>query len=146
MQPDSLQSYVRFMYEQFFNHVDIKPENVFIPDGTLSPEGIKEYCENYENKIDLFGGIDFQLLGIGGNGHIGFNEPGSLTSSKTRLMMLDQSTRVAAIVDFSGQLSKVPREAITLGVEKILQAKRIVLLAWGERKAQIVKMDGAKRR
>jgi glucosamine-6-phosphate deaminase len=139
MQPDSLHSYVRFMHEQLFNHVDIKPENIFIPDGNLQPDEIKKYCEEYESKIDLLGGIDFQLLGIGGNGHIGFNEPGSLTSSKTRLMMLDQSTRVAAAADFGGQLSKVPRKAITLGIEKILKAKRIVLLAWGERKAQIVK-------
>lgn len=139
MQPDSLQSYDRFMHEQLFNHVEIKPENIFIPDGTLQPEEIKKYCEEYENKIDLLGGIDFQLLGIGGNGHIGFNEPGSLNSSKTRLMMLDQSTRIAAAADFGGQLAKVPRKAITLGVEKILQAKRIVLLAWGERKAMVVK-------
>lgn len=139
MQPDSLQSYVRFMQEQLFNHVDMKPENIFIPDGTLTADKIKKYCEEYESKIDLLGGLDFQLLGIGGNGHIGFNEPGSLTSSKTRLMMLDQSTRVAAAADFGGQLSKVPRKAITIGVEKILQAKRIVLLAWGEKKAQIVK-------
>lgn len=139
MQSDSLQSYVRFMNEQLFNQVDIKRENIFIPDGTLQPEKIKKFCEIYESKIDSFGGIDFQLLGIGGNGHIGFNEPGSLTSSITRLMMLDQSTRIAAAADFGGQLSKVPRKAITLGVEKILQAKKIVLLAWGERKAQIVK-------
>jgi glucosamine-6-phosphate deaminase len=139
IQPDSLQSYVRFMHEQFFNHIDIKPENIFIPDCTVKPDEIKKYSEEYENKIDLLGGIDFQLLGIGGNGHIGFNEPGSLTSSKTRLMMLDQSTRIAAAADFGGQLTRVPRKAITLGVEKILQAKRIVLLAWGERKARVVK-------
>ncbi len=139
MQPDSLQSYVRFMYEQLFNHVDIPKENIFIPDGTLLPEAVKKYCEAYEEKIDALGGIDFQLLGIGGNGHIGFNEPGSLAGSKMRLMMLDQSTRVSAAAEFGGQLSKVPRKAITLGVEKILQAKRIVLLAWGEKKATAVK-------
>jgi len=139
MQPDSLQSYVRFMYEQLFNHVDISKENIFIPDGSLPPDAVKKYCDAYEQKIDSLGGIDFQLLGIGGNGHIGFNEPGSLTGSKTRLMMLDQSTRVAAAAEFGGQLSKVPRKAITLGVEKILQAKRIVLLAWGEKKATVVK-------
>ncbi|MFN3587767.1 MAG: glucosamine-6-phosphate deaminase [Spirosomataceae bacterium] len=135
MEPNAVQSYWRFMKEQLFDHVDIPKENYFIPDGTIPQERISEYCLEYERKIDQLGGLDFQLLGIGGNGHIGFNEPGSLINSKTRLMMLDHSTRVAATMDFSGELSKVPKKAITLGVSKILNAKRIVLLAWGERKA-----------
>lgn len=138
MEPDSLQSYWRFMKEQLFDHVDIPKENYFIPDGTLPEDKIKTYCEEYERKIDQLGGLDFQLLGIGGNGHIGFNEPGSLQNSRTRLMMLDHSTRVAAASDFGGSLVKVPKKAITLGVSKILNAKRVVLLAWGERKAPVI--------
>lgn len=139
MQPDSLNSYVRFMKEHLFNHIDIPAENYFIPDGTISVEKIKEFCAAYEQKIEALGGLDFQLLGIGGNGHIGFNEPGSSINSGTRLMMLDYATRGAAASEFGGQLFKVPKKAITLGVEKILQAKRIVLLAWGEKKATVVK-------
>lgn len=135
MEPDAVQSYWRFMKEQLFDHVDIPKENYFIPDGTIPQDRISEYCLEYEHKIEQLGGLDFQLLGIGGNGHIGFNEPGSLINSKTRLMMLDHSTRVAATMDFGGELSKVPKKAITMGVSKILQAKRVVLLAWGERKA-----------
>ena len=135
MEPNAVQSYWRFMKEQLFDHVDIPKENYFIPDGTIPQDRISEYCLEYEHKIEQLGGLDFQLLGIGGNGHIGFNEPGSLINSKTRLMMLDHSTRVAATMDFGGELSKVPKKAITMGVSKILQAKRVVLLAWGERKA-----------
>ncbi|WP_341226515.1 glucosamine-6-phosphate deaminase [uncultured Arcticibacterium sp.] len=138
MQPDAIQSYWRFMKEQLFDHVDIEPGNFYIPDGTVSPSMLAQHCQDYEKKIKEAGGLDFQLLGIGGNGHIGFNEPGSLENTKTRLMMLDQSTRVAAKSDFGGELTKVPKKAITLGVAKILQAKRIVLLAWGERKAPMI--------
>ncbi|MCL4127958.1 UNVERIFIED_CONTAM: hypothetical protein GTU68_002708 [Idotea baltica] len=138
MQPDAIQSYWRFMKEQLFDHVDIEPDNFHIPDGTVSPSMLAQHCQDYEKKIKDAGGLDFQLLGIGGNGHIGFNEPGSLENTKTRLMMLDQSTRAAAKSDFGGELTKVPKKAITLGVAKILQAKRIVLLAWGERKAPMI--------
>lgn len=138
MSADALQSYWRFMREQLFDHVDILPENYHLPDGTLSEGRIKAHCDEYERKIDKLGGLDFQLLGIGGNGHIGFNEPGSLINSRTRLMMLDHSTRVAATMDFGGALTKVPKKAITLGVAKILNAKRVVLLAWGERKAPVI--------
>lgn len=138
MEPDAVQSYWRFMKEQLFDHVDIPEGNYFIPVGTLSQNEIAAFSEEYEKKIDEMGGLDFQLLGIGGNGHIGFNEPGSLSTSKTRLMMLDHSTRVAATSDFGGEITKVPKKAITLGIEKILQAKRVVLLAWGERKAAVI--------
>ncbi len=136
MDPHAVQSYWRFMREQLFDHVDIPEDHYFIPDGTLPESRIADFCREYEHKIDQLGGLDFQLLGIGGNGHIGFNEPGSLINSKTRLMMLDHSTRVAATMDFGGELTKVPKKAITMGVSKILQAKRVVLLAWGERKAE----------
>ncbi|MEL1252294.1 glucosamine-6-phosphate deaminase [Flavobacterium sp. DGU38] len=138
MEPDSINSYVRFMKELLFNHVDILPENIHIPDGTLSKEAIGDYCANYEAKIEALGGIDLQVLGIGGNGHIGFNESGSLQNSKTRLVALDHITRVAASNDFSG-LNNTPRTAITLGVKKIMEAKRVILLAWGEGKSNIIK-------
>nr|WP_315196121.1 glucosamine-6-phosphate deaminase [uncultured Flavobacterium sp.] len=138
MEPDSINSYVRFMKELLFNHIDILPENVHIPDGTLSKEAIGDYCSNYETKIEALGGIDLQVLGIGGNGHIGFNESGSLQNSKTRLVALDHITRVAASKDFSG-LNNTPRTAITLGVKKIMEAKRVILMAWGEGKSNIIK-------
>lgn len=138
MEPDSINSYVRFMKELLLEQVDILPENYNIPDGTLSKEEIQEYCANYEEKIEALGGIDLQILGIGGNGHIGFNESGSLQNSKTRLVALDHITRVAASKDFSG-LTNTPRTAITLGVKKIMEAKQVILMAWGEGKSNIVK-------
>ena len=134
MTPDSIHSYWRFMREQLFDRVDILPENYFVPDGQIPPALIPTFCQNYENKINALGGIDFQLLGIGGNGHIGFNEPGSLINSRTRLMTLDHSTRAATAMEFGG-LPNVPKKAITMGVSSIMNAKRVVLLAWGERKA-----------
>jgi glucosamine-6-phosphate deaminase len=138
MEPDSINSYVRFMKELLLDQVDILPENYNIPDGTLSKEEIADYCATYETKIEALGGIDLQILGIGGNGHIGFNESGSLQNSKTRLVALDHITRVAASGDFSG-LSNTPRTAITLGVKKIMEAKQVILMAWGEGKSDIIK-------
>ncbi|MFV8327555.1 glucosamine-6-phosphate deaminase [Flavobacterium sp. ZS1P14] len=138
MEPDSINSYVRFMKELLLDQVDILPENYHIPDGTLSKEEIADYCADYEAKIEALGGIDLQILGIGGNGHIGFNESGSLQNSKTRLVALDHITRVAASGDFSG-LSNTPRTAITLGVKKIMEAKQVILMAWGEGKSAIIK-------
>lgn len=138
MEPDAVNSYVRFMKKMLFDHVDILPENCYIPDGTLPKDKIASYCSDYEKKIEALGGIDLQILGIGGNGHIGFNESGSLQNSKTRLVALDHITRVAASKDFAG-LSNTPRTAITLGVKKIMESKRVILLAWGESKAAIIK-------
>ncbi|WP_348811394.1 glucosamine-6-phosphate deaminase [Flavobacterium maritimum] len=138
MEPDSINSYVRFMKELLFDQIDILPENYHIPDGTLSKEEIADYCANYEAQIEALGGIDLQILGIGGNGHIGFNESGSLQNSKTRLVALDHITRVAASRDFSG-LNNTPRTAITLGVKKIMEAKQVILMAWGEGKSNIIK-------
>ncbi|MHA8105261.1 glucosamine-6-phosphate deaminase [Aquirufa nivalisilvae] len=137
MQPDAIQSYVRFMKEQLFDHVDIPLNNINIPDGTLSIEKIPEFCRDYDEKIEKLGGLDFQLLGIGRNGHIGFNEPGSLINSRTRLMTLDISTKIDAAIDFGG-LEKVHKKAITMGIDKIMHAKRVILLAWGEHKAESV--------
>lgn len=137
MEPDSIHSYHRFMKEQLFDHVDIPKENYFIPDGRVPAALLPDYCRSYENKINSVGGLDFQLLGIGGNGHIGFNEPGTLINARTRLITLDHSTRAAAAMEFGG-LPNVPRKAITLGVAPILNARRIVLLAWGERKAEVI--------
>jgi glucosamine-6-phosphate deaminase len=138
MPPDSLQSYVRFMHEYLFDHVDIKPENVHIPAGTVAPAEVAAYCLRYEEEIRAAGGIDLQILGIGRTGHIGFNEPGSGPASRTRLITLDHLTRTDAASDFFGE-ENVPRRAITMGVGTILEAREIVLLAWGEGKAAVVK-------
>jgi glucosamine-6-phosphate deaminase len=135
---DALQSYVRFMNEYLFDHIDILPENVHIPDGTLPREDVVKFCQDYEKNIKKLGGIDLQLLGIGRTGHIGFNEPGSGFTSRTRLITLDHITITDAASDFFGE-EFVPRKAITMGVGSILEAKRIVLMAWGEGKAPIVK-------
>ncbi len=138
MQPDELQSYVRFMNENLFDHIDIKKENVYIPDGTLPKEKVYQYCRDYEKKIEESGGLDVQILGIGRTGHIGFNEPGSLKKTRTRLVTLDELTRSDAAASFYGE-EHVPRQAITMGVGTILGAKKIYLMAWGEPKAKIIK-------
>jgi len=137
MLPDSTQSYRRWMRENFFDHVNIPPENIHVPDGTV-PEGeVPAYCERYEMLIERVGGIDVQLLGIGRTGHIGFNEPGSSRESATRLIQLDPATRRDAAADFFGE-ANVPRRAITMGVGTIIEARHILLLAFGEQKAPII--------
>ncbi|REL24914.1 glucosamine-6-phosphate deaminase [Rhodohalobacter sp. SW132] len=138
IEPNSLQSYVRFMNEHLFDHIDIPEDQVHIPDGTISEEKVHQYCEQYEQKIRDAGGIDIQLLGIGRTGHIGFNEPGSRPDSLTRLITLDKITRKDAASDFFGE-EHVPRRAITMGVGTILDAEKIIMLAWGEGKAPIIK-------
>lgn len=135
---EAIQSYRRFMDENLFNHINIKKENCFIPRGDIPQEDVKKHCEDYEKTMEFYGGIDFQILGIGRNGHIGFNEPGSHVSSVTRLITLDNLTRFDAAYEFGG-LANVPRKAITMGVGTIMTAKRIILLAWGDRKANIIK-------
>ena len=137
MQPDCLQSYVRFMREHLFDHVDIAEENTHIPDGAIAVEQVADWCRQYEAKIDSVGGIDVQILGIGRTGHIGFNEPGSGTDSQTRLITLDRLTCIDAASDFFG-IENVPRRAITMGVGTILKARKILLLAFGENKAAVV--------
>ena len=138
MKPDADQSYVRFMNENLFNHIDINRENINIPDGLLERENIEDFCLRYEQKISKFGGIDLQLLGIGRTGHIGFNEPGSAPNSGTRLVTLDELTRRDASRDFGG-VANVPTKAITMGIGTIFKAKEIILMAWNEKKASIVK-------
>jgi glucosamine-6-phosphate deaminase len=132
------QSYYHFMQENLFKHIDVKPENSFIPRGNIEQNKVNEYCNNYENLIKKVGGIDFQLLGIGRTGHIGFNEPGSHLNSQTRIITLDHITRLDAAPAFQN-LEQVPKNAITMGIDTILKAKRIVLLAWGRNKAEIIK-------
>jgi len=138
MDRSNIQSYYYFMHEHLFNHVDILPENINIPDGKVSAEDLYQYCIDYELKIKDVGGLDFQLLGIGRTGHIGFNEPGSHLNSGTRIITLDHLTRVDAAPAFLG-IDNVPRKAITMGIGTVLSAKRIILLAWGINKSDIIK-------
>ncbi len=138
MDKANMQSYHYFMHEHLFNHVDIPKENVNIPDGKVTQDNVVEYCLSYEQKIKDHGGIDFQLLGIGRTGHIGFNEPGSHYNSGTRIITLDHITRVDAAPTFLG-IDNVPRKAITMGIATVRSAKRIVLLGWGNNKAKIIK-------
>ena len=138
MDKDNIQSYYYFMHEHLFNHVDIPAENINIPDGKVSAEELRQYCIDYDMKINSYGGLDFQLLGIGRTGHIGFNEPGSHVNSATRSITLDHITRVDAAPAFLG-VDNVPRKAITMGIGTVRNAKRIVLLAWGISKADIIK-------
>src|SRR6478735_6313399 len=137
MDPASIHSYHRFMWENLFSHIDIRRENVHIPRGDLSLADAAKECERYETAIAAAGGIDLQLLGIGRTGHIGFNEPGSGAESRTRVITLDLVTRKDAAADFFGA-ENVPHEAITMGVATILAAREILLLATGEHKAGIV--------
>jgi glucosamine-6-phosphate deaminase len=130
------QSYWSFMHRHLFDLVDIDPKNIYLPNGEWTKENLKESCIAYEQTIEKTGGIDLQILGIGKNGHIGFNEPGSSFHSKTRVIHLDQQTRIANTYEFH-DLNKVPKLAITVGISSIMKAKKIVLLAWGD-KASIV--------
>jgi glucosamine-6-phosphate deaminase len=138
MARDSIHSYHRYMWENLFQHIDIDPENVHIPAGDVPPEAAEAHCTGYEAAIQRAGGIDFQILGIGKTGHIGFNEPGSGVESRTRVVTLDSITRADAAADFFGE-DNVPREAITMGVATILEAREIAILATGEHKAMIVR-------
>ncbi len=134
---DAWQSYNSYMQRHLFDHVDIDRKNIHIPNGELPKEEIKKHCADYEKQIEEAGGIDLQILGIGNNGHIGFNEPGSSIYSKTRLISLDNSTRLANTYEFAN-ISQVPRLAITMGINTILKAKKIILLAWGPAKAPVI--------
>jgi glucosamine-6-phosphate deaminase len=131
------ESYWRFMHEQLFAHVDIPAANINLPDGLVPRGAVFAACQAYEEKIVAAGGIDLQVLGVGRTGHVGFNEPGSSRDSRTRLVTLDALTRRDAARDFLGE-AKVPRHAITMGIGTIWDARRVVLLAWGEAKATVI--------
>lgn len=138
MDRNSVHSYHYFMHQHLFNHIDIDPKNINIPNGMVSLENLHQYCVDYDLKIKEYGGLDFQLLGIGRTGHIGFNEPGSHYNSGTRSITLDHLTRADAAPSFLG-IENVPKKAITMGIGTVKKAKRIVLLAWGHNKASVVK-------
>ena len=138
MSPDSIHSYHRYMWENFFSEIDVRPENVHLPRGDVAREEVETEAQRYEAAIRAAGGIDLQILGIGKTGHIGFNEPGSGPKSRTRLVTLDTVTRRDAAADFFGE-ENVPREALTMGVATILDAREIIILATGEHKAAIVR-------
>lgn len=135
--PDELQSYSRFIRDSLTNHIDIDPANVHVPDGSIAKEDVRQFCVDYEKRISDLGGIDLQLLGVSKNGHIACNEPGSERNSRTRMITLDRFTRIDAASNFFG-IENVPRHAITMGVGTILEARQIILLAFGEGKASII--------
>src|SRR5208337_1731323 len=137
--PHHPESYRHFMEVQLFSHVDVPRENVHVPDGMIARSEVFRYCQEYERAIRDAGGVDFQILGIGRTGHIGFNEPGSGIDSRTRMVALDRLTRRDAARDFRGE-ANVPGHAITMGVGTILEAREIHLLAWGDSKAGVLRM------
>jgi glucosamine-6-phosphate deaminase len=137
IQRSAPQSYYRFMKENLFDHIDIDPKNCHIPNGELPKSEMKKFCEEYEQAIIDAGGIDLQVLGIGANGHIGFNEPGSSRFSKTRVTPLENSTRLSNAGDFES-VTQVPRLSVTMGISTILKSARIILMAWGGGKAMAV--------
>jgi glucosamine-6-phosphate deaminase len=138
MEPQSIHSYVRYMRENLFNHINVKPQNIHIPRGDVPRDDVDDECDAYEAAIKAAGGIDLQILGIGKTGHIGFNEPGSGVDSRTRRISLDTVTRRDAAGDFFGE-DNVPTEAITMGVATIMEAREIALVATGEHKAAIIR-------
>ena len=138
LERDHPESYWTFMHRNLFDHLDLLPENINLPSGTVAETEVDAHCAAYEQAIVDAGGLDFQLLGIGRTGHIGFNEPGSPQDSRTRRIHLDPVTREDAAPAFGG-LEHVPTHAITMGCGTILEARRIALLAWGEKKSAIVK-------
>jgi glucosamine-6-phosphate deaminase len=138
MKPDSIHSYHRFMRENLFNHINVRPENIHIPSGEVPRDDVDDECDAYEEAIRKAGGIDLQILGIGKTGHIGFNEPGSGSDSRTRRISLDTVTRRDAAGDFFGE-DNVPTEAITMGVATIMEAREIALIATGEHKAAVIR-------
>jgi glucosamine-6-phosphate deaminase len=136
--PDHPQSYHFFMRRNLFDHIDVPAPAIHLPSGTVPMAELDAHCREYEEKIRVAGGIDFQILGIGRTGHIGFNEPGSARRSRTRQVTLDPLTRRDAAGDFGGE-EHTPRYAVTMGVRTILEARRVVLMAWGQHKADIVR-------
>lgn len=138
IEPTHPASFHRFMHERLFDRVDLPRGQRHVPHGWLDEAAIAGHCADYEAKIVAAGGIDLALLGLGQNGHIGFNEPGSARESRTRLVTLDPRTRADNAAAFADQ-DAVPRHAITMGIATILDARRIVMLCFGAKKAQILK-------
>jgi glucosamine-6-phosphate deaminase len=138
LERDHPASYRTFMHRHLFDHIDIPADNIHLLNGTISAAASTRHCAAYEQHIRQAGGLDFQLLGIGSNGHIGFNEPGSSKASRTRRIRLAEITRRDAAPSFDG-LEQVPTHALTMGCGTILEARRIVLLAWGGKKSSIVR-------
>jgi len=134
--PTHPESYRYFMNENLFNHINIRKENTFVPEGMA--KDIPAFCKWYEEKIKEIGGIDIQLLGIGANGHIAFNEPGSSLGSRTRIKTLTEKTRKDNSRFFNNDINQVPKYAITMGIGTILEARRIILLANKANKADAV--------
>ncbi len=137
LERDHPESYWSFMHHNLFNHVDIHPENIHLPSGTVAADEISDHCAAYDADIQQAGGVDCQILGIGRTGHIGFNEPGTPATARTLLVHLDEITRQDAAPAFGG-IENVPTTAITMGCGTILEARKIALLAWGAKKAGIV--------
>ena len=135
LDPDHLQSYRYFMNANLFSQIDIDLANTHVPDGLAKDIG--KYCLEYEEEIEKYGGIDLQVLGIGSDGHIGFNEPGSSLGSRTRIKTLNEQT-VADNSRFFKNIDEVPKYAITMGVGTIIDAKEIILLASGKNKSRVV--------
>jgi glucosamine-6-phosphate deaminase len=135
---DHPESYWTFMHRNLFDHIDILPENIHIPSGTVAAANVAAHCAEYEHQIHAAGGIDLQILGIGRTGHIGFNEPGTPADARTQKIHLDEITRQDAAPAFGG-IGFVPTEAITMGCGTILDARRIILMSWGTKKADIVR-------
>lgn len=136
--PEHPESYRAFMRKHLFDHVNLSPEMTHLPPGILPEGGEAKACADYEKAIREAGGIDLQILGIGRTGHIGFNEPGSTRDSRTRLVHLDAVTREDAAPAFGG-LDHVPAHALTMGCATILEARALRLMAWGAKKAGIVR-------
>ncbi|MBQ7566257.1 MAG: glucosamine-6-phosphate deaminase [Oscillospiraceae bacterium] len=134
--PTDPQSYRYFMNKHLFDRVNVKKENTHVPDGTASDPA--QACRDYESAIEAAGGVDLQLLGVGRNGHIGFNEPGTPTDSKTHLVDLTEDT-IDANARFFASANDVPRQALTMGVGTILRAKRILILITGETKCEALR-------
>jgi len=132
-----LQSRYKYLHEYLFDEVDILPENIHLIPGDLEKSDISAFCREYEQTIKDVGGIDLQLLGLDSRGQIGANEPGSMFNSQTRLITLDYATRMSAASNFFGE-ENVPNYCITMGIDTIMNAKRIITMAWGEGKSKIV--------
>src|SRR5215469_3741475 len=133
--PEHSQSYYHFMWENIFRHVNIVKKNVHVPNGMA--KDIPKFCAKYEKRIQAVGGIDVQLLGIGADGHIGFNEPTSSLASRTRIKTLTRQTRKDN-ARFFGSEEKVPHHVITMGIGTILESRHCVLLAFGKNKARAI--------